>query len=268
VVAVIEGDDPVVIANQEGNRVTPSVVAFTGGTPHRSERPTISRSANDGNGTPMTRLRILLAEDHKMMREGLRMLIDREANMEVVGEADNGLAAITLTQELKPDVVVMDVSMPELNGLKATQRLKGLVPEAKVLILTRHSDSSYIQQLLRAGASGYVLKKSASEELVRALQRVAAGQTYLDPEITDQIVGSIARGHGTGAASGKDLSKREQDVLRLTAMGFLTKEIAARLQISMKTVETHKANAMSKMGMKNRIDVVRYAMLQGWLQDT
>jgi DNA-binding NarL/FixJ family response regulator len=215
----------------------------------------------------MTKLRILLAEDHKVMREGLRMVINQEANMEVVGEADNGLAAIALTQELRPDVVVMDVSMPDLNGLKATETLKKTLPETKVLILTRHTDSSYVQQLLRSGASGYVLKQSASEELVRAIKRVAAGQTYLDPAITEHVVGSSTSGRASSSA-GKSLSKREEDVLRYVALGFLTKEIASRLQISMKTVETHKANAMSKMGMHSRIDIVRYAVLQGWLEDT
>jgi DNA-binding NarL/FixJ family response regulator len=216
----------------------------------------------------MTKLRVLLAEDHKVMREGLRMVVNREANMEVVGEADNGLAAIALTQELRPDVVVMDVSMPDLNGLKATETLKKTLPDTKVLILTRHTDSSYVQQLLRSGASGYVLKQSASEELVRAIRRVAAGQTYLDPAITEHVVGSSASGRGTASSAGKSLTKREEDVLRFVALGFLTKEIASRLQISIKTVETHKANAMNKMGMHSRIDIVRYAVLQGWLEDT
>jgi DNA-binding NarL/FixJ family response regulator len=202
------------------------------------------------------------------MREGLRMVVNREPNLEVVGEADNGFAAITLTQELRPDVVVMDVSMPELNGLKATEMLKTRLPGTKVLILTRHTDSSYVQQLLRSGASGYVLKQSASEELVRAIQRVAAGQKHLDPAITDQVVSSVSGESGSRGSRGKRLSRREEDVLRLVALGFLTKEIAARFQISIKTVETHKANAMSKMGMSSRIDIVRYAVLQGWLQDT
>jgi DNA-binding NarL/FixJ family response regulator len=216
----------------------------------------------------MTKLRILLAEDHKVMREGLRMVIDKEASMEVVGEADNGLMAIGLTQALRPDVVVMDVSMPELNGLKATETLKALMPGTKVLILTRHADSSYVQQLLRSGANGYVLKQSATEELVRAISRVASGQTYLDPAVTEQVVGSVASGRGIGSSAGKRLSKREEEVLRFIALGFLTKEVATRLQISIKTVEAHKANAMTKMGMTSRIDIVRYAVLQGWLQDT
>jgi DNA-binding NarL/FixJ family response regulator len=215
----------------------------------------------------VTTLRIVLAEDHKVMREGLRMVLNRESNMEVVGEADNGLVAIRLAQELRPDVVVMDVSMPELNGLKATERLKTQRPDTKILILTRHADSSYVQQLLRSGASGYVLKQSASEELVRAIRRVVAGQTYLDPAVIKQVVARIGD-RGPAGTVGKNLSKREEDVLRFVALGFLTREIAARLNISIKTVETHKANAMTKMGMSSRIDIVRYAVLHGWLQES
>ena len=214
----------------------------------------------------MTKVRIVLVEDHKVMREGLRMVLDREASMEVVGEADDGLEAIKLVQELRPDVVVMDVSMPGLNGLKATEALKKALPSTKVLILTRHADVSYVQRLLRAGANGYVLKQSVAEELVRAIRRVAAGQKYLDPAITDEALG-ITVGRGKATTAGSSLSPREDDVLRFVALGFLTKEIAARLGISIKTVETHKANAMIKIGLKNRIDIVRYAMLQGWLHE-
>jgi DNA-binding NarL/FixJ family response regulator len=212
-------------------------------------------------------LRILLADDHKVMREGLRMVLGREPNMEVVGEANNGAEAIRLAQQLQPDIVIMDVSMPELNGLKATEALSASTPETKVLILTRHGDASYVQRLLQAGANGYVLKQSAAEELVRAIRRIVAGQKYLDPAVTDQIISTINAGAGSGRASNGHLSRREEDVLRFVALGFLSKEIAARLGISIKTVETHKTNAMIKTGLKNRIGIVRYAMLQGWLQD-
>src|SRR5215475_10921692 len=191
------------------------------------------------------------------MREGLRMILGREPNMEVVGEANNGAEAISLTEQLRPDVVVMDVSMPEVNGLKATEALAASSPETKVLILTRHGDASYVQRLLQAGANGYVLKQSAADELVRAIRRIVAGQKYLDPAVTDQIIGTLNAGVGSGRATKSHLSKREEDVLRFVALGFLSKEIADRLGISIKTVETHKTNAMAKTGLKNRIGIVR-----------
>lgn len=195
------------------------------------------------------------------------MVLDREHNLEVVGEAGDGLAALTVTRELRPDVVVMDISMPGVNGLKAMEMLKTQSPDTKVLILTRHTESSYVQLLLGSGASGYLLKQSASKELVRAIRRVSAGHSYLDPAVTEQVVGTIAAGAQRGTSRVKGLSRREEDVLRFIALGFLSKEIASRLRISIKTVETHKANAMGKLGMCSRIDIVRYAVLNGWLQD-
>ena len=217
----------------------------------------------------MKKLSILLADDHKIVREGLRMLVNAQADMEVVGEADNGRMAITVVRQLEPDVVVMDVSMPELNGLEATERLKRLCPGIKILVLTRHADDGYLQRMLQAGASGYVLKRSASEELVRAIRYVVAGKTYLDPEVTATVVGSAVGRHiARGSPPKKTLSLREGEVLRLVARGYLNKEVAARLEISIKTAEAHKANAMQKMGMKSRIDIVRYAVLEGWLDDT
>lgn len=216
----------------------------------------------------MKKLRVLLAEDHEMIREGLKLLVNRQTDMETIGEADNGRVAVALAQEMKPDVVVMDISMPELNGLKATGRLKKLCPEIKVLTLTRHADDAYLRQLLKAGASGYLLKKSASGELVHAIRTVAAGGTYLDPAVTGRVVSDVlGRRAARGAPSDKDLSGREEEVLRLTAWGYANKEIAARLDISVRTIEVYKTRAMEKMGMKNRIDIVRYALLQGWLQD-
>lgn len=216
----------------------------------------------------MNKLRVLLAEDHEMIREGLKLLVNSRADMETIGEADNGRAAVALAQELKPDVVVMDISMPEMNRLKATERLKMLCPEIKVLTLTRHADDAYLRKLLKAGASGYLLKKSASGELVRAIRAIAEGGTYLDPAVTGRVVSeAIGRRSMRGAPPDKDLSRREEEVLRLTAWGYANKGIVARLDISVRTIEVYKTRAMEKMGMKNRIDIVRYALLQGWLQD-
>jgi DNA-binding NarL/FixJ family response regulator len=217
----------------------------------------------------MNKLRVLLADDHRMMREGLTVLVAAQSDMEVVAEADGGWTAVTLAEKLHPDVVVMDVSMPEANGLKATMMLQSSCPEIKILALTRHRDRGYVQQLLQAGASGYVLKQSASEELVRGIRAVSSGRTYLDPAITEQAVDTVIGVRADGGSSvGKSLSKREEEVLRLIAWGLLSREIAARLDISIKTVEAHKANGMTKLGMKSRTDVVRYALLRGWLEDT
>ena len=217
----------------------------------------------------MSKLRIFLAEDHETIRAGLKLLVDSQPDMEIIGEADNGRAAVQLVQQLLPDVVVMDVSMPELNGLQATKKLTQKCPQVKVLALTRHTDEGYLQQLLQAGASGYVLKQSKPTELLRAIRFIAEGQTYLDPAITEKVITQI-RGGGRitrGAAPDANLSDREAEVLRLIAWGYVNKEVAARLSLSIKTVEVHKASAMRKMGMKSRVDIVRYALLQGWLED-
>jgi two-component system, NarL family, response regulator NreC len=216
----------------------------------------------------VNKLRVLLADDHEMMREGLKLLINRQADMETVGEADNGSAAVALAQELKPDVVVMDISMPKMNGLKATERLKLLCPEIRVLTLTRHADDAYLRKLLKAGASGYLLKKSASGELVRAIREIVKGGTYLDSAVTKWVISdALGRRAPRGVPPDKELSGREEEVLRLLAWGYAHKEIAARLDLSVKTVEVYKTRAMEKLDMKTRIDVVRYALLQGWLQD-
>lgn len=216
----------------------------------------------------MNKLRVLLADDHEMMREGLKLLVNRQTDMEAVGEADNGRAAVALAHELKPDVVVMDISMPEMDGLKATERLRTLCPEIKILTLTRHADDAYLRKLIKAGASGYLLKKSASGELVQAIRAVAAGEIYLDPEMAGRVISDAFRRRTAGGTPpAKDLSGREEEVLRLLAWGYAHKEIAARLDVSVKTVEVYKTRAMEKMGMTNRIDIVRYALLQGWLQD-
>jgi DNA-binding NarL/FixJ family response regulator len=219
--------------------------------------------------TPAAPVRVLLAEDHEMVREGLKALVNAQADMQVVGEADNGRRAVERAQELQPDVLVMDITMPELNGLKATERVKQLCPRVRVLTLTRHTDAGFIQQLFAAGASGYVLKQSASTELVRAIRAVAAGGNFLDPQITGKVIGGyLSSASRVGGEPQGELSERESEVLRLIAWGHSNKEIAARLDISVKTVEAHKANSMKKLGLAGRIDIVRYALLQGWLQDT
>jgi DNA-binding NarL/FixJ family response regulator len=215
----------------------------------------------------VTKLRIVLVDDHPIFRQGLGALVDAQPDMEVVGEAENGRVAMSLVQRLKPDVVIMDVSMPDMNGLKATEALTNAYPDTKIVTVTRHSDGGYLQQLFDAGSKGYVLKQSDSNEVVRAIRAVARGQTYLDPAVAEQAVGTVERS-GSARRSTQKLSRREEEVLRLVAWGLLSREIAGQLQISIKTVEAHKANAMNKLALANRIDVVRYALLRGWLQDT
>ena len=217
----------------------------------------------------MSTLRILLADDHVMMREGLKSLVNAQADMEVVGEAGDGRAALLKARELQPDVVVMDISMPELNGIQATGRLKGCCQKSKVLVLSAYDDNGYLRQLLEAGASGYVLKRAAAEELVKAIRVVAAGGVYLDPALAGRVVsGYIGRKRLRGEAQNTELSEREEEVMRLVAWGYTNTEVAAYLNISVKTVETHKTNLMEKLDLKGRADVVRYALRQGWLRET
>jgi DNA-binding NarL/FixJ family response regulator len=214
-------------------------------------------------------LRIFLADDHVVMREGLRSLVNAQADMNVVGEADNGRAALIKARELQPDVIIMDVSMPDLNGIQVTERLKRACQEITVLVLTAHDDGGYLRQLLEVGASGYMLKKAAAEDLIKAIRVVAAGGVYLDPSLAGKVVGGYLGKRQTGGKTqGNEISEREAEVLRLVAWGYTNKEVAAYLRISVKTVETHKANLMQKLDLKSRVEVVRYALRQGWLRET
>ena len=213
-----------------------------------------------------TPLRVLLADDHVTVRHGLKLLIDGQPDMKVVAEASDGDAAVKSALALKPDVVVMDISMPGMNGLAATRALRKQQPDAAIITLTRHSDDAYLQELLRAGVSGYVLKQSAPSELLQAIRAAAAGGQYLDSALTARVTaGFLGREGRTENKPGATLSQREAEVLRLIASGYSNKEIASRLTLSVKTVEAHKANAMRKLDLNGRIDIVKYALLQGWL---
>lgn len=212
--------------------------------------------------------RILIAEDHQTVREGIKLLVNAQPDMEVIGEAGDGEEAIRLAEELAPDLLLMDVSMPRMNGLKATKELRKLRPDLRILTLTRHTDDGYLRQLIGAGANGYVLKQSAPEQLINAIRSIAKGEAYLDPSLTQRVLGGYSnrlpalRGEKHG-----DLSPREEEVLRMIAVGYTNKEVALRLDLSVKTIEAHKANAMQKLGFTSRIDVVRYAVLQDWLNE-
>jgi DNA-binding NarL/FixJ family response regulator len=217
----------------------------------------------------MSPLRILIADDHATVRQGLKLLIDSQADMGVIGEAADGNAVLQQAAALKPDVVVMDISMPGMNGLVATRSLKRAQPHVSIIALTRHDDDTYLDELLRAGASGYVLKQSAPMEFLKAIRAVAAGGIYLDPAMTSRVADGLLGGKADVASQpGATLTERESEVLRLIAVGHSNKEIAAQLKISAKTVEVHKANAMRKLGLIGRVDIVRYGVLQGWLYDT
>lgn len=214
-------------------------------------------------------LRILVADDHAMVREGLKALLNAESDMEVVAEAGDGESALARARTVQPDIVLMDLSMPGMNGLEATAALSECCPEVKVLAVSRHRGRSYVQQLLRAGASGYVLKQSSSEEILRAVRAIGHGATYVDGAVSQDVFASLGsrpeRIRGTTDSS--DISEREEEVLRLVAWGYTNKEIAARLELSVKTVESHKMNASTKLGLNSRVDVVRLALLRGWLRE-
>jgi DNA-binding NarL/FixJ family response regulator len=216
----------------------------------------------------MKKIRILLADDHRIVREGLRLLIDGQPDMRIIGEAANGKEALRQARELKPDVVVMDLSMPELNGLRATAVLKGELPDVKVIALTAHEDESYLRELCQAGASGYVLKRSAGEELLQAIAAVAKGGVYFEPNLASKALAKqMTGGPAKGNLMTGQLSEREEEVLRLLAWGYSNKEIAAELGISIKTVETYKVRIGEKLGLHSRTEMVQYALRQGWLSD-
>ena len=215
----------------------------------------------------MKKLRILLADDHKMVREGLRLLIDSQPDMRVVGEAANGREVLQSAREIKPDVVVMDLSMPELNGLQATERLKAESPEIKVVAITANEDESYLRQLCKVGAVGYVLKRSAGDELVKAIGLVAKGGVYFEATLASKAMAKQMTG-GKSETGTVELSEREKEVLVMLAWGYSNKEIAGQLVLSVKTVETYKVRVGEKLGLRSRTEMVQYALRQGWLNET
>jgi len=216
----------------------------------------------------MDKLRILIADDHALLRDGLKALVNAEPDMEVVGEAENGRAVLEKASQLKPHLILMDISMPDMNGAHATRRLKSLFPTVKVLALTAHEDSSYLRHMLEAGASGFLLKRAAADQLIQAIHVVAANDRYIDPTFAGKVLSNFMRPASKPKTDGDQLSEREAEVLRLTAWGFGNKEIAAQLGISAKTVETYRARLSEKLQLTSRTEIVRYAIRQGWLQDS
>lgn len=215
------------------------------------------------------KLKILVAEDHGTVRDGIKMIVNSQEDMEIVGEAEDGRRAIDLARELKPDVVLMDISMPNLNGLKAAAQLKRIMPDIRILTLTRHTDDAYLHELLQAGVSGYALKQSLSDELVRAIRIIAAGGNYLDPSLTGKVFDGFRspRNRLRGETDGAPLTARESETLRHIALGYRNQEIADKINVSVKTVEAHKSSAMKKLNISSRREIIRYAILQGWMQE-
>lgn len=213
-------------------------------------------------------IRVLLADDHKIVRDGLKSMLAKQLDIEVVGEAENGREAIQRARELTPDVVVMDIGMPELNGLDAARRLIEQMPGVKIVALSMHSDRRYVSEMLAAGAKGYLLKDSAFDELTRAIRAAAEGRTYLSPGVADVVLEDYLRrigsdGDPAAPPAPRGLSSREREVLQLIAEGLSTKQIASNLHLSVKTVETHRRQIMDKLGIFNIAGLIKFAVREG-----
>jgi DNA-binding NarL/FixJ family response regulator len=212
----------------------------------------------------MSTIRVLLADDHKIIRDGLKTLIEKEVGMEVIAEAENGRKTVRLAQKLRPNVVIMDVSMPDMNGIDATRKIIEETPGVRVIGLSMHSDRRYVLGMLEAGACGYLLKDCAFEELATAIRNVARGDTYLSPRIAEVVVkGYLDKTPGPSRGSGSVLTPREREVLQLLAEGMAAKEIASHLNVSVKTVETHRRNMMEKLNMRGIAELTKYAVREG-----
>ncbi|MBN1830365.1 MAG: response regulator transcription factor [Deltaproteobacteria bacterium] len=208
--------------------------------------------------------RVLIADDHKIVREGLMSILEKEPGIDVVAMADNGKTALQLAGELRPDVAVIDIAMPEMNGIEAIRRISGQNPEIRILALSMHSARRFVVEALSAGAKGYILKDCASDELVRAIRVVAGGETYLSPKITGIIVRDyVKRLPESQSLPSSLLSNREREVLQLIAEGQGTKEVAFALGVSVKTVETHRQQIMKKLNLHNVAELTRYAIREG-----
>lgn len=215
------------------------------------------------------RIRIVLADDHTIVRESTRSILDAQPDMKVVGEASTGTEAVLLTQQLRPDVIVMDIEMPEMNGLEATEAILDQCPEASVLVLTAHDDEEHIFALLEAGADGYVLKSARLAELLRAIRAVARREPALDPQVMRTMMRRLSHGDRPGVADGpqpaEPLTEREREVLQQVATGASNKEIARTLSISVRTVQVHLTNIYGKLDVHSRTEAALYAVRQGWV---
>lgn len=212
----------------------------------------------------MRKIKLLLADDHAVVRSGLRMLLEAQTDMEIVGEAENGREAVDLAQELHPDIILMDILMPELNGIEATRLVKEVVPDTAVLALTMYEDDQYFFEMLKAGASGYIPKRAAPDDLVTAIRTVYQGEVFLYPSLAARLVQGYVKQDMPSSTSPQDtLTDREREVLILIADGLTNAEIAGRLGISVKTVDRHRENLMHKLNLHSRVDLVKYAIKHG-----
>jgi two-component system, NarL family, response regulator NreC len=212
----------------------------------------------------MSAIRVLIADDHKIIRDGLKTLVEKESEMEVVAEAENGRETIRLAQKHNPNIVIMDVTMPDMNGIEATRKIREENSKIRVIALSMHSDRKYVLGMLEAGASGYLLKDSAFDELVEAIRQAADGRMYLSPRIADVVVkGYLDKAPGSSCASGPMLTPREREVLQLLAEGMAAKEIATHISVSVKTVETHRRNMMIKLDLRSIAELTKYAVREG-----
>jgi two-component system, NarL family, response regulator NreC len=212
-----------------------------------------------------TKSRIVLVDDHAVLRSGMRHLIEMEPDMEVVGEGEDGSDVQRLVAELRPDILVVDLSMPTMGGVEAIRSLKATHLTCKILVLTVHEDRGYVRELLEAGALGYMLKRAAAEELIRAIRAIADGNVYIDSRLATKLISSLVADPAEDSHVGETLTGREERVLRSIAEGYSIKEIGVLLDISVKTVETYKTRAMEKLGLRGRVDIVRVARQRGWL---
>ncbi len=212
-------------------------------------------------------IRVLIADDHTIVRSGVRLLLEAEADMEVVGEALDGREALDLAESLQPDVVLMDITMPEMDGLEATREIKTSFPQIKVLVLTMHRSDEYFFEMLKAGASGYILKGAKTSELINAVRVVQQGEVFLYPTMTQKLVNGYLKLSEWDKEAGPSLSPREKEILSLLAEGYSNKEIADLLVISPSTVHSHRSNVMDKLGLNNRRELIQYARKRGLIKD-
>ncbi len=212
----------------------------------------------------MSKIKLMLVDDHAVVRSGIRMLLQAQSDMEIVGELESGGEAVKLTETLKPDVVLMDVEMPDMNGIEATRLIKEKMPQTAVLALTMYEDDQYFFEMLKAGASGYVPKRAAPDDLVNAIRTVSRGEVFLYPSLAAKLVQDFLY-RDENEDDGDNLTPREQEVLVLIAEGLTNPEIAEKLIISVKTVDRHRENIMRKLNMHNRIELVKYAIKKGYI---